>query len=69
MKRTPPASRIDWPWGKIGALAAWCAGTLIGIGCGLDPDVILLRTLVAALLVGVTAAVIASVVKKLFPSV
>lgn len=47
-KKKPPPR----PWGRIIALLAGCGITLIGIVCGLEPDVIVLRALSGGAVMG-----------------
>ncbi len=58
MASPPPARTGHKPWGRVVALAAACAVTLLGVSRGLDPDVILLRALGAALVLGPLAMVV-----------
>jgi len=44
------------PWGRIVGLLTACLVTLIGVLCGLEPDVILQRALISSMLVGFGAA-------------
>jgi hypothetical protein len=49
------------PWGRVAALLAACFATLTGLVRGVDPDVILFRSVVAATLVGGLTAAAAGV--------
>jgi hypothetical protein len=57
MTRSGKAQRI--PWGRTVGLLTACLATLIGVGSGLDPDVILLRAAVSGVTLGVLARVMA----------
>jgi hypothetical protein len=57
----PRASSDNRPWVGIATLMAAAVATLIGIGRGFDPDVVLLRAAGAAVVV----AVLAGLFKKL----
>lgn len=52
------------PWGSVAALLAGCLVTLIGVIRGVDPDVILLRAVVAAVVLGVLATLAGSLVNR-----
>lgn len=56
--RTP---RRTPPWGSLAALLAGGFATVAGLVRGIDPDVILWRSLVAATLVGALTAVASAV--------
>ena len=58
MSQTPQSSDHDKPWGRIVGLLAGCLVTLIGVAHGIDPGIILLRAVVAALLLGVLTAIL-----------
>lgn len=53
------------PWGKASGLLAACFATLIGVACRLEPDVILMRAVVAGVAVGLLTAVVGSVLSAL----
>lgn len=53
------------PWGAVFGLSAWCLATLIGVWSGLEPDVILTRSVVAGLTVGLIASVLARLLSGL----
>jgi hypothetical protein len=59
-----PASGNTRPWGRLVAALTACLVTLIGVICNLDPDVVLWRTLVAALLMGTLVSVGRYVVER-----
>lgn len=54
MKEPKPAT----PGIIVAAILAGCAVTLIGVLKGLDPDVILWRASISALVIGLTAAIV-----------
>lgn len=51
-------SKQPAPWGSAIGLLAACLATLVGVGSGLEPDVILLRAAVAGVVLGCAAAVV-----------
>ncbi len=46
------------PWGAIVGLFVWCLATLVGVWSGLEPDVILMRAVVAGLTVGLITVIL-----------
>jgi hypothetical protein len=44
------------PWGRAIGLLAACLATLVGVQCGLEPDVILWRALIAGIAAGFLTA-------------
>lgn len=50
------------PWGRICGLLAACGVTLMGVVLGHDPDVILYRAVVAGIVIGVVALIVARAV-------
>lgn len=53
------------PWGAILGLCAWCLATLTGVWSGLEPDVILVRAVVAGLGVGLITSILARLLSNL----
>ncbi len=68
MAGPPETEGKNAPWGRISALLAACAATLIGVARGLDPDVILVRAIVAAGLLGALTLVVRSVIHRFWQS-
>ncbi len=58
MSQTPRWSGHDQPWGRIVGLLTACSVTLIGVARGIDPGIILLRAAIAAVLLGLLAALL-----------
>ncbi len=54
------------PWGRAIGLLAGCVVMVIGVLCKLDPDVILFRAVVAAVVLGVATRVVRAVAVQLF---
>ncbi len=52
------------PWGRASSLLAGCATTATGIGLGLDPDVILWRTTVSAVVVGAAVSLLVRLLRQ-----
>jgi hypothetical protein len=56
------------PWGKIVALLAACAATLIGVIHGLAPETIVVRAVGAAVLLGGMAAFTSALIERFLSS-
>lgn len=65
MKKKRKNSERSTPWGRVCALLAACFATLVGVASGLEPDVILLRSLLAAVAVGFVACATNATVRAL----
>jgi hypothetical protein len=48
----------EQPWGRIAAILTACFVTLIGVACGLEPETILQRAVIASASTGLLTAVI-----------
>ena len=68
MSETVQTQAIVKSWRRVIALLTACVVTLLGIWRGLDPEVILLRALGAALLLGMLFSVAASLFSSFFRS-
>jgi hypothetical protein len=53
------------PWGRLCGLLAACGAITVGIARQLDPDVILLRAVIAGIAVGAIVSFVASVIGQL----
>ena len=53
------------PWGNLAGLATWCVATLAGVIRDIEPEVILMRSVVAAILVSALTGLIAGIVNLL----
>ena len=58
MERDAANPEANQPWGWIAATLAACGATLIGVTCGLEPQVILQRAISVAVAAGLTAVLI-----------
>lgn len=64
MSQAPRSSGPARPWGRIVGLLAACFVTLIGVARGIDPGIILLRAAVAAVVLGLLAALVNYLVSR-----
>lgn len=53
------------PWGSVAALLASCFVTIVGVVRGIDPEVILGRAIVAAVVLGSLTSVASAVASKI----
>lgn len=53
------------PWGRLCGLLAACGAITVGMARELDPDVILLRAVIAGVAVGVIVSFVTSVIGQL----
>jgi hypothetical protein len=56
MVHAPPARDDGTPWGRAAGFLGGCAVTLIGVICGLEPEIILVRAVGAGLATGLIAS-------------
>lgn len=62
MSAAEPQQRVR-PWGRSIGVLMGCFATLIGVACNIDPFVVLQRAVLAGLVCGVVAAIIAAVAR------
>lgn len=63
IKRRKVELNFDQPWGRVAACLTASAVTLIGIWNALDPEVILLRAVIASLIIGVFVSVVVGLIR------
>ncbi len=48
----------DRPWGRLAGMLGGCYATLAGMWAGLDPEIILVRALIVAVVISVATRVV-----------